>query len=102
MLCFDMKIRIATWNMSYWQHKKIHAEAWNYFLNEVGADIFLFQEGRPTELILYDQSHLVWDEIGGKRDWGSGIYSKKYLLTKVTVETQLKGVFLSPRQIQMT
>jgi exodeoxyribonuclease-3 len=87
-----MKIKIATWNMSYWQHKKLHAEAWDYFVNTINADIFLFQEGRPTESILYNNDRLVWEEIGGKRDWGSGVYSK-HILTKEMVKTQLNGVF---------
>lgn len=46
-----MKIRLLTWNMAYWQHKNIHKEAWAYLLDEIGADIILFQEGRPLETI---------------------------------------------------
>ena len=88
-----MKIKIATWNMAYWQHKKLHDETWNCFLNQIEADIFLFQEGRPTEAIKDQKNHLVWNEIGGKRDWGSGIYSPKYELLEENIETQFKGVF---------
>lgn len=88
-----MKIKIATWNMAYWQNKKLHNEAWNCFLNEIKADIFLFQEGRPTETMKNQKNHLVWNEIGGKRDWGSGIYSPKYNLLEENIETQFKGVF---------
>jgi len=79
--------------MAYWQHKKIHDEAWNYFLNEIDADFFLFQEGRPVEDMKNQKDHLVWNEIGGRRDWGSGIYSPKYELFKEDLETQFKGVF---------
>jgi len=88
-----MKIRIATWNMSYWQHKKDFEESWNYFLNEIDADIF-FQEARSSEKIKDDKKHLVWNEIGGNRDWGSGIYSKKYALSEEIIETNFKGVFI--------
>ncbi len=30
-----MKIRIATWNMGYWQYKKYFEEAWDYYLEEI-------------------------------------------------------------------
>jgi len=41
-----MKIRIATWNMAYWQYKKYFEEAWDYYLKEIDADIIFFQETR--------------------------------------------------------
>lgn len=88
-----MKTRIATWNMSYWQHKKDFEESWDYFLNEINADIFFFQEARPSEKIKDDKKHLVWNEIGGNRDWGSGVYSRKYELSEEIIETDFKGVF---------
>jgi len=88
-----MTIKIATWNMAYWQNKKSHNEAWNCFLNQTGADIFLFQEGRPIEALRNQKNHLIWNEIGGKRDWGSGIYSPKYEVMEEKIETQFKGVF---------
>ena len=88
-----MKIKIATWNMAYWQHKRLHDEAWNCFLNETKADIFLFQEGKPNETIRDQKDYLIWNEIGRNRDWGSGIYSPKYRLFEENVETQFKGVF---------
>jgi hypothetical protein len=31
-----MKIRIATWNMSYWQYKKYFEEACDYYLKISG------------------------------------------------------------------
>ena len=88
-----MKIKIATWNMVYWQHKKLHDEVWNCFLIKMEADIFLFQEGRPTEAMRDQKNQLIWNEIGEKRDWGSGIYSPKYELFEEKIETQFKGVF---------
>jgi len=30
-----MKIRIATWNMAYWQYKKYFEEAWDYNLKKI-------------------------------------------------------------------
>jgi len=88
-----MKIKIATWNMDYWKHKRLHNEAWNCFLSETEADIFLFQEGRPTETLREQKDLLIWNEIGGSRNWGSGIYSLKFRLFEENIETQFKGVF---------
>jgi len=88
-----MKIRIATWNMAYWSHKKYFDETWNYFLNEIDADFFFFQEARPCKKIKDSKKYLVWNEIGGTRHWGSGIYSKKYELSEENIKTEFKGVF---------
>jgi exodeoxyribonuclease-3 len=88
-----MKMRIATWNMGYWQHKEDLESAWDFFLESIDADILFFQEARPTDRIKNDKEHLVWNEIGGRRDWGSGVYSKKYELSEETIETDFRGVF---------
>ena len=77
-----MKIRIATWNMAYWQYKNYFEEAWDYYLREIDADVIFFQEARTSKRIQNEKGHLVWNEIGGKRPWGSGVYSKKYKLTE--------------------
>ena len=79
-----MKVKIVTWNMAYWSHKKYLDEAWNYFLNDLDADIFLFQEAKPPKM-LKDDKNLIWHNAGetiGRKEWGSGIYSKKYELSK--------------------
>lgn len=88
-----MKIKIVTWNMAYWSHKNLLEEAWDYFLNNIDADFFLFQEAKPPNKIKDDKKHLVWNEIGGSRPWGSGIYSKKYELQEEIIKTDFKGVF---------
>jgi len=46
-----MKVKIATWNMAYWSHKKYFEKAWDYFLNELDVDIFFFQEAKPPKII---------------------------------------------------
>lgn len=80
--------------MDYWKNKRLHDEAWNCFLNETKADVFLFQEGKPAETIRDQKDYLIWNEIGGNRTWGSGIYSPKFRLFEENIETQFKGVFL--------
>jgi len=88
-----MKVKIATWNMAYWSYKKYFEEAWDYFLDELNADIFFFQEANPSKKIRNDKEHLVWNKIGGNRPWGSGIYSKKHKLNEEIIKTEFKGVF---------
>jgi len=73
-----MNIRIATWNMAYWLHKRQHNDAWRCFMDETQADIYLFQEGKPTASMFRNKGHLAWNKIGKTRNWGSGIYSDKY------------------------
>jgi exodeoxyribonuclease-3 len=88
-----MKIKIVTWNMAYWSHKNLLSEVWDYFLNEIDADFYFFQEARPSKKIRDDKEHLVWNAIGGNRPWGSGIYSRKDKLNEEIIKTEFKGVF---------
>lgn len=62
-------------------------------MDETGADIFLFQEGRPTPDMLNSKDRLVWQAIESRGDWGSGIYSENYEIAEETIETQFMGVF---------
>lgn len=83
-----MKVRIATWNMAYWSHKEYLEEAWGHFLNELDVDIFFFQEARPPKTI--SRQNLIWHNAGksaGRKDWGTGIYSKKYKLSEEPKES---------------
>lgn len=64
--------------------------AWDFYTKTVEADFYLFQEGRPADG-LPEGSKFVWKEIGGTRAWGSGIYSDKYPLGLVTLDTQHDG-----------
>lgn len=83
-------IRVATWNMAYWQHREMLNDAWNCYLHTAQADFYLFQEGRPYPVA--QQRHLIWSEIGGKRDWGSGIYSPIHEIKEEDIGGSFKGV----------
>jgi exodeoxyribonuclease-3 len=85
-----MKFKIVTWNMAYWSHKPLLEQAWRYFIEEVDADIYLFQEARPPQNLINDPNFL-WFEIGGHRPWGTGIYSKKYPLRQLQIQTNYTG-----------
>jgi len=85
-----MKIKIATWNMAYWSHRKYESEAWDYLINGTDCDVFLTQESVPN-LELLDRNSLVWNEIGGTRPWGTGIYSPKYKIREFPLNTSFVG-----------
>ena len=94
-----MRLKIATWNMAYWSHKKYDAEAWNYFLNEINCDILLFQESFPNMDIL-NKDGLVWNEIGNTRPWGSGVYSSKFKIREFSFNTDFYGSVLQPLKLK--
>lgn len=86
----SMSLKLATWNMAFWSHKSLHEQAWKYFVEEVDADIYLFQEASPPSA-LKDDPNFLWFEIGGNRNWGTGIYSRKYPLRHLSIKTQYAG-----------
>jgi exodeoxyribonuclease-3 len=86
----DMRLKLVTWNMAFWSHKTYLEEAWKYLFEEIGTDIFLFQESRPPEELKNDRN-LLWFEIGGSRNWGTGIYSKKYPIQHLPIQSEYTG-----------
>ena len=85
-----MKLKLATWNMAYWTHKRYEIDAWKYFTQEIDCDILLFQESYPNLEIL-NQNRLVWNKIGGTRPWGSGIYSPKFKIKEFSFKNSFIG-----------
>jgi len=85
-----MNLKIVTWNMAYWSHKALLKESWEYLVNEIDADIYLFQEASPPEW-LENKPDFLWFEIGSKRNWGSGIFTKGLSLRHVPIQTPYIG-----------
>lgn len=82
-------LKVATWNMAYWSHKSMLNQSWEYFLEQIDADIYLFQESRPPAHLI-DDPNFFWFEIENRK-WGTGIYSKKYPVKHLPVKTQYEG-----------
>lgn len=61
-----------------------------FFLEKLNCDILLFQEAFPHTDKL-NLSKLVWNKIGETRLWGSGIYSPKYNIKKILIDTKFIG-----------
>jgi exonuclease III len=85
-----MELKIVTWNMAYWSHKKFVNQAWAYFFEKIDADIYLFQESYPSEY-WKNSDNFLWFGIGGTRNWGTGIYSKKYPLEHLEIKNNHIG-----------
>lgn len=85
-----MNLKLVTWNMAFWTHKKSNEEAWKYLIDEVNADIALVQESKPPQNLKNDPNFL-WFEIGGTRNWGNGIYSKKYPIRYIPISCKYSG-----------
>lgn len=76
--------------MAYWSHRKHEVEAWDYLVNDLDCDIYLTQESVPN-LENLDENSIVWNEIGGTRSWGTGIYSPKYTIKEYPLNTSFIG-----------
>ncbi len=76
--------------MAYWSHRKLEAEAWTYFVKELGCDVLLTQESFPHHDMV-DEDHFIWNAIGGTRPWGSGVYSSKFKIKEYTFDNNFFG-----------
>jgi endonuclease/exonuclease/phosphatase family metal-dependent hydrolase len=66
-------MKIVTWNMGFWQFNGRHEEAWDYLTDVIKPDVALLQEAHPPTS--REGEHLVYRRIGGRRDWGSAVYT---------------------------
>jgi len=82
-------VKIVTWNMCFWQHQRHFSNSWDYLSNTISPDIALVQETVPPKKPC-NLKNFVWEEIGGKRKWGTGIFSK-YPIEKVEFENNHEG-----------
>lgn len=68
-------IRLATWNMGFWEHKKAHEEAWHWLLDELRPDIALCQEcilpdwARQTRTVIWDRAYPERE----RQPWGTAL-----------------------------
>jgi exonuclease III len=88
-----MLLKVATWNMGYWSHKKVHDEAWGFLMDELAPDIALIQEARPPAGV--DPSGMTWCPVkrrnGKVEQWGTGIVTKGLPINCLLVECSHPG-----------
>lgn len=90
-----MKLKIATWNMGHWAHKKNSQRAWDFLINEISPDIALVQESSPQDII--DNNNFVWQEIGGRRQWGSGVLTKNLPIKEFCFKNSYPGALVGAK-----
>lgn len=74
-------MRLATWNLGFWQFRKTHAEAWAYLRDEIRPDIALLQEVKIPKL-RSDEAAVLRPV---HRDWGTAIYTRALPLRELAV-----------------
>lgn len=84
--------------MNYVSKKNCHDKAWEYLIDELHPDIALVQEARPPAAYSLD-GRLIWHQILEKGDWGSGIFSKNYLLREIDFDNSYPGALVGAEVI---
>ncbi len=69
-----VRIRVATWNLGYWQFRRHHERAWEYLRQEIKPDIAFLQECHPINVSADEQ--IFFKEI--YRGWGTAIYVRSF------------------------
>jgi len=82
-------MKIVTWNMDYWQHRKEYSISWDFLNRVLAPEIVIAQEAIPP-LTSNSLRNYVWREIGKTRKWGSGIFSK-YPVEEVQFDNHYLG-----------
>lgn len=71
-------MKVLTWNLGYWQHSSLHAEAWDYLCNDIKPDLAFLQEVKPPSWV---PNHAVlFEEI--RSGWGTAIFAPALSLSK--------------------
>lgn len=70
-------IRVVTWNMAYWSHRRTRDEAWRWVLGELRPDVFLCQEAVVPEWVRAEHN-VTWERSypTGSQLWGTGIVTR--------------------------
>lgn len=76
-------MKVASWNLGYWQHQRFHSDAWNYLRTEIRPDIALLQETTIPELAKNES--VVFSSV--RKPWGTAIYTKGIGLKAIPTAT---------------
>lgn len=70
-----MEVKVASWNMGYWQHRAQHENAWRYLIEKIQPAIALVQEAVVPEWV-EEAYKVVSIPAYDKYQWGSAVISK--------------------------
>jgi hypothetical protein len=70
-------MRIVSWNMGYWSHRKTHDRAWRWLLDTLRPDVVLCQECVPPGWVR-DGWTVIWERVypESRQPWGTGIATR--------------------------
>jgi endonuclease/exonuclease/phosphatase family metal-dependent hydrolase len=74
-------VKLATWNLGFWQFRRTHDEAWAYLREEICPDIALLQEVKPPKCRLNEA--LVFQPV--HREWGTAVYARGLPLQELLI-----------------
>jgi exonuclease III len=67
-------MRVVTWNMAYWTHRRHHEAAWRWALDELKPDVLLVQEAVIPEWVRARfKVHWTRSYEDGQQTWGTGL-----------------------------
>lgn len=81
-------MRVATWNLGFWQYQASHRKAWDYLRNTIKPDVAMLQEVSPPEP--HKNEHLLFRPVHG--NWGTALYSRGIPLRALTFHTHAERV----------
>jgi exonuclease III len=67
-------MRVVTWNMAYWSHRRHHAAAWRWVIDDLRPDVLLVQEAVIPEWV-HERFRVHWTRAyeTGQQPWGTGL-----------------------------
>jgi len=70
-------MRIITWNMDHWKHKRVHDDAWQWIIDTLDPDIALLQECVPPAWA-YENRTVLFNRVypESRQKWGTAIMTK--------------------------
>lgn len=76
-------MKVISWNLGFWLHRKYHYNAWDYLREEIRPDFALLQETKTPKL--QNNEHIFFKKIHNQ--WGTAIYSREHPIEDVRFET---------------
>ena len=65
-------MKVATWNLGYWQFSRYHDEAWAHLRERIQPDVALLQEVSIPKLAADEV--VILSSI--RKPWGTAVYAK--------------------------
>ena len=67
-------MRVVSWNMAYWSHRRHHEQAWRWIIDELSPDVLLVQEAVIPEWVQRRWGvHWTRAYETGRQPWGTGL-----------------------------